>query len=373
MSDSVKPLTQSESSILHSGGVFMVEYFPSLMTESLIWGFHIVAISFATYLLLQKRYFHSTPRAILLTAVFLMFSLSSTLFFLHIYQFAVQAKGIYLADSLPQQSLSDKTASVQVANNKASFAQDILFAVEPNLRIGCATVGNGWLCARSLIWRTWSIWAPDHRIVILPIFLWIASLGSLVAWTITRVTLSIEKNGWIDFNFRNDDPDFLLLTNYILSLCVNGLSTTFIGYKAWQFKKFKRFANSGSSLLTEHIAKILSLLVESGLVYFLIFSVQLVNFVPDPNISGIAAAVIAGIGNQLLGLYPTLIITLVYLKKTVWDSSETNLNSSSFTNIAFQRHHDSEVESNHEWESAGRGESERKSGMGDSPGRAVRS
>jgi len=59
-----------------------------------------------------------------------MFILSSTLFSLHIYQFIIQLRGSYLARALPGQSFSNKSISSEDANNKASFAQDTLFAIE---------------------------------------------------------------------------------------------------------------------------------------------------------------------------------------------------------------------------------------------------
>ncbi|KAF9041163.1 hypothetical protein BDP27DRAFT_1455282 [Rhodocollybia butyracea] len=249
-----------------------------------------------------------------------MFLISTTLFTLHIYQFAVQVKEIYLTSTVNGQSLTEKGAPSTVLNDKAAFASDILFGFE--FLIGDAVV----------LWRTWAVWSPTtHSIVILPIILWISSFGCLFAWVITRVTQSIEPLGWADFNFRNDDPEFLLLTNYVLSLAVNGVSTILIAYKAWEHRRLIKDSFTVSSVSTR-AGKTLALLLESGMIYFVLFSIQLFNFVPNPNVSGIAASIIASLGDQLLGLYPTLIIILVHRKQTIWDSPEV---SEARTTIAF--------------------------------------
>ncbi|KIK56686.1 hypothetical protein GYMLUDRAFT_87215 [Collybiopsis luxurians FD-317 M1] len=329
------PLTISESTILRNDGAFMLEYVPDLMVETFAWGFHIMALATATYALMSKTNCHlAAPKYTLLTAVLFMFLLSTTLFTLHIYQFAVQLKGIYLTPTIPGQTLLDKAAPSAILNEKASFASDILFALE--FSVGDAIV----------LWRTWAIWTPNQSIVKIPIFFWFLSLLCLVIWIVTRLALSIIPLGWADFDFRNDDPQFLLLTNYALSLLVNGLSTALIGYKTWQNGRFIKAAFQRSSL-TIQVQKTLSLLVESGLIYFVLFSIQLINFVPDPEVPGIVAAIIASLGDQLLGLYPTLIVILVSMQRTIWDSPE--LSQAGITEIAFgsvTRHTERTLEGN---------------------------
>ncbi|KAF9041161.1 hypothetical protein BDP27DRAFT_1455281 [Rhodocollybia butyracea] len=302
------PLTQSEDALLHNDGLFILQYVPGLMAETLAWAFHVYTVSFAVYTLRRKGVDRSRPKTILLATVLFMFLISTTLFTLHIYQFAIRVKGIYLTSMVEGQSLTEKGAPSAVLNDKAVFASDILFGFE--FLIGDAVV----------LWRTWAVWST-HSIVILPTVLWISSFGCLLAWVITRVTQSIEPLGWANFNFGNDDPEFLLLTNYILSLAVNGVSTILIAYKAWEHRSLIKNSFTVSSVSTR-AGKTLALLLESGMIYFVLFSIQLFNFVPNPNVSATAASIIASLGDQLLGLYPTLIIILVHRKQTIWDSPE---------------------------------------------------
>ncbi|KAF5354584.1 hypothetical protein D9758_011235 [Tetrapyrgos nigripes] len=318
------PLTQSESDLLHGDGVFMVNSMPALMVETLMWAFHIVAVSFAVYTLRRKPYFHHKPRVILTTMILSMFLIASVLFSLHIFGFAYQIKQIYLDPSVEGQSFSDKSNTTIPAINKGGFAYDILFVFE--FLIGDSIV----------LWRTWTIWHGRRQIVWLPIFLWVASLGCLLAWIVTCAFQSIAKGGWTKFSILDDDQNILLLTSYVLSLSVNAFSTILIGFKAWQYSNHLKlyYANS-SSPLKERISGILALLVESGVIYLIFSCMQLINFngirTPQQSVSGsalnIAGTVIAGIENQILGLYPTLIIILVNLRKTMWDSPHESSSS----------------------------------------------
>ncbi|KAF9065378.1 hypothetical protein BDP27DRAFT_1331960 [Rhodocollybia butyracea] len=302
------PLTQSEDALLHNDGLFILHYVPGLMVETFAWAFHVHAVSFAVYTLRGKGIDRCRPKIILLVTVLFTFLISTTLFTLHIYQFAVRFKENYFMSMADGQSLTEKGAPSAVLNDKAAFASDILFGFE--FLIGDAVV----------LWRTWAVWST-HSIVIFPIVLWISSFGCLLAWVITRVIQAIEPLGWADFNFRNDDPEFLLLINYILSLAANGVSTILIGYKAWKYRNLIKVSFTVSSVPTR-AGKTLALLLESGMIYFVLFSIQLFDFVPNPNVSAIAILIIASLGDQLLGLYPTLIIILVHRKQTIWDSPE---------------------------------------------------
>ncbi|KAF5354585.1 hypothetical protein D9758_011234 [Tetrapyrgos nigripes] len=311
------PLTQSESDLLHDDGVFMMNSVPALMAETLMW-----AVSFAAYTLRRKQYFHHKPRVILTATILSMFLLSSALFSLHVWEFMYQVKRIYLDSSIEGQSFGDKSSTTIPAINKGGFVYNILFALE--FLIGDSIV----------LWRTWTIWYSSRRIVWLPIFLWISSLGCLLAWILTRVIQTIAKVGWRRFSILDDDPDFLLLTSYVLSLSVNATSTLLIGFKAWQYRNHLKLSY-GKSSLTERISRILALLVESGVIYLTFSCMQLINFngirTPQQSVSGsasnIAGMVIAGIENQLLGLYPTLIIIIVNLRKTILDSPEESSSS----------------------------------------------
>ncbi|KAF9068767.1 hypothetical protein BDP27DRAFT_1421580 [Rhodocollybia butyracea] len=320
------PLTQSEDALLHHDGLFILGSVPGLMVETFAWAFHVGTMFFAVYALRRKGAYHSRPKTVLMVIVLFMFLVSTTLFTLHIYQFAVQVKGIYVTSMVKGQSLTEKGAPSAVLSDKVDFASDILFEFE--FLIGDAVV----------LWRTWAVWSPHgsptstHSIVILPIVLWISSFGCLLAWVITRVTQAIEPLHWLDFNFRNDDPEFLLLTNYILSLVVNGVSTILTGYKAWKHRNLIKDSFTVLSVPTR-AGRTLALLVESGMIYFVLFSILFFDFVPNPNTAGIAASIIASLGDQVMSLYPTLIIILVQREQTIWDSPEV---WEAITTVAFE-------------------------------------
>ncbi|KAK1216174.1 hypothetical protein PQX77_021201 [Marasmius sp. AFHP31] len=70
--------------------------------------------------------------------------------------------------------------------------------------------------------------------------------------------------------------------------------------------------------------KLFILLVESGMVYSLLWIVQLVlaRIPPPPTFAGqIVQQIFKSATVQLVGIYPTLLIVLVYLQRSLWDSS----------------------------------------------------
>ncbi|KAF9041162.1 hypothetical protein BDP27DRAFT_1244536, partial [Rhodocollybia butyracea] len=56
----------------------------------------------------------------------------------------------------------------------------------------------------------------------------------------------------------------------ILSLAVNGVSTILIAYKAWKYRSLIKNSFTVSSVPTR-AGKTLALLVESGMIYFVLF------------------------------------------------------------------------------------------------------
>ncbi|KAF5365893.1 hypothetical protein D9757_011056 [Collybiopsis confluens] len=278
-------------------------------------GLHIVAFVAAANILLRdgRRRHLTTPKLTLFSAIIFMFISSSTLFALHIFQFAVKLKSIHLSEEKPM-SLAQKAAPSLVLNNIAVFAGDVLFALE--FLVGDFVV----------LWRTWAICKSPgkHSIIKVPIpvafsmFLWVMSFLCLIAWIITRLMQSIVPLGWADFTYLNDDPDLLLLSNYVLSLVVNGISTVLVGLRTWI---------EGIKSDPENI--ILVIRLWSDILYTL------------RSVPSIASAIVASLGNHLLGLYPTLVIIIVHMQQTTGKSSEILTSTSpttsrrSITEIAF--------------------------------------
>ncbi|KAJ6505740.1 hypothetical protein C8R47DRAFT_134802 [Mycena vitilis] len=113
---------------------------------------------------------------------------------------------------------------------------------------------------------------------------------------------------------------------WAFSLATNALCTLLIGVKAWRHRKTMRELSLTVKYDGMSTEKILSLLVESGFIYSLLWAVQILGYLEFPLDSpwNIISEVVVRIGRQLTGMYPTLIIVIVNFKRTIWEEYPTS-------------------------------------------------
>ncbi|KAL0058202.1 hypothetical protein AAF712_015135 [Marasmius tenuissimus] len=128
------------------------------------------------------------------------------------------------------------------------------------------------------------------------------------------------QNDWPVIN--PETCNALVVSGYSLSLITNIAGTVAIGVQVWLYKRNVR------AYLTVYkegrIEKILVLLLESGVVYSLVWVVQLVIIhIPPPlTLSGKVTQQIFRAGSvQLVGIYPTALVVLIYLQRSMWGPS----------------------------------------------------
>ncbi|KAL0579211.1 hypothetical protein V5O48_002773 [Marasmius crinis-equi] len=111
-------------------------------------------------------------------------------------------------------------------------------------------------------------------------------------------------------------------STYALSMATNVAGTAAIGYKAWIHRcVLRKYLTTAGH---HRIQRILVLLMESGMVYTILWILQLINFVPSISESfpgQLTQQVLTSISVQLVGIYPTVVIILVYMQRSLWDSS----------------------------------------------------
>ncbi|KAJ7076631.1 hypothetical protein B0H15DRAFT_863386 [Mycena belliarum] len=111
------------------------------------------------------------------------------------------------------------------------------------------------------------------------------------------------------------------LISWAFSFITNVACTLLIWYRAWHHRKTTKALSMGTNSARISTTRILSLLVESGFIYCLFWLTQLILFI---DIERDAPAfyvyeLFAGMGDQISGMYPTLIIVIVNLHRTIWD------------------------------------------------------
>ncbi|KAJ8092312.1 hypothetical protein PM082_023915 [Marasmius tenuissimus] len=184
-----------------------------------------------------------------------------------------------------------------------------------------------------VFWRVWVLCAGDKRLVLIP-FLFLlgtiaCSLGFLGCFA---------QNNWPVINPPTCNT--LVVSAYSLSLVTNVVCTVAIGFQVWLYNRdIKAYLTTYKQGRAE---KILVILLESGIIYSLVWVVQLVvvHIPPAPTLSGKvfqqilkAANVQFVVGTCLcthLAIYPTALIVVIYLQRSVWDST----GNSSFVEVS---------------------------------------
>ncbi|KAJ7153404.1 hypothetical protein C8R43DRAFT_885571, partial [Mycena crocata] len=126
------------------------------------------------------------------------------------------------------------------------------------------------------------------------------------------------------------------LISWAFSFVKNATCTILIGIKAWTFRQHRK-ATRGLNVLESPTRmstdRVLSLLVESGFIYCLFWAIQLTQLVLFVDISRgtpviYVCQLFAGMGDQISGMYPTLIIVIVNLHQTIWEKPASGMRSS---------------------------------------------
>ncbi|KAF5353707.1 hypothetical protein D9758_008606 [Tetrapyrgos nigripes] len=209
-----------------------------------------------------------------------------------------------------------------------------------------------------VIWRTYAIWGRKRTIISLPILILLAALGCAIVQLFV-CDLQLLKHGSTMIRICIDNMRMPMFITFILSLFTNFTSTSLIAVRAWSLRGFMK-QSLGANSPSTRVQRILGLLVESGLIYFVFMSASC--FIGNagiiaPHLSvrslstlAFAASAFAGMINQLMGIYPTSIIVLVSLGQTFTEISTCH--TSGGGPISQLRFANGSTRSNMTWDSA---------------------
>ncbi|KAF9463474.1 hypothetical protein BDZ94DRAFT_613211 [Collybia nuda] len=176
-----------------------------------------------------------------------------------------------------------------------------------------------------VVWRTWTICFSRRKWVAIPIATWIGStiaalfeLGCDVHthWAITDLSPSAASVG--AETCKNAD-----ISSYTLSYVTNILCTMLIAYQTWGHRKLMKRC-LGAEHRSTQVEKILTLIVESGSLYIVLYTLQAVPiYGADLTPAGrMAFNVVNAVVQQAIGIYPTVVIILVKMQKSLWETAE---------------------------------------------------
>ncbi|KAJ8089222.1 hypothetical protein PM082_014470 [Marasmius tenuissimus] len=180
-----------------------------------------------------------------------------------------------------------------------------------------------------VLWRVWALCVFDRK----PVYISMSFLLGTIICSLGYVGC-IAHNSWLpsDSGWYEYSPtcNALQISAYSLSFATNVSGTLAIGSTIWFHRR------ETGSLLNQwrqrraRPEKVLVLFIESGIAYSVLWIAQLVLIspaTPTPEFESLTSWMVwytfSAAIPQLVGIYPTVLVVLVYLQYSVWDSNGT--------------------------------------------------
>ncbi|KAH8827658.1 hypothetical protein DL96DRAFT_1708989 [Flagelloscypha sp. PMI_526] len=281
----------------------------SLFVEGILWGFYLVLFLIAIFIQ-WRRGFRTIFSRVMISVTLVLFASSTTLLTVNFTTYYTLTANAFVKNLTL--SWTDRLVIRATESLPLNTPMEALFLF--NMLVGDAVV----------IVRTKIIWGTNHwRIVAIPLICLVASLIFSITGTVcislemdaSNRTSSQIVGSWV---CRRSEP-----IAWALSLLINLFCTLLVAWRTWAHRKFQRELLGPSRRLPTSTERVLALLVESGFLYFLFLSSQVVLFIEDDVLAPTiwAYAVLAPFGDQISGIYSTSVIVLVVLQKT-WNNGE---------------------------------------------------
>ncbi|KIY66198.1 hypothetical protein CYLTODRAFT_355393 [Cylindrobasidium torrendii FP15055 ss-10] len=250
---------------------------------------------------------------------------------MNIFDFITRIEAYFI--KLPDSSLSER---LEIADERAlvvALPSETLFLF--NMVIADAVV----------IWRAWVLWQGDRlqRLVYIPITFLLATF----AYAIVSIQCLGQDLAYIKSTTNGTKAcSWGPAISWAISMLTNITSTALIALKAWYALRVREHIFSGPKVKEEKGVKVLLLLIESGFIYSLCWLTQLVVFFDftERESANILWTICNVFGDQISGLYPTAIIVLTGIQRSISDiegdddddSRRLDLSNPSFSNIGMQ-------------------------------------
>ncbi|KAG7090480.1 hypothetical protein E1B28_009594 [Marasmius oreades] len=274
----------------------------NLLTGGILYGIYIILFC-AAATVLCRREGNVKARAMLLVAIVTMFIMSSFGFWTDITIFFAGVQDI-LVGNVGQPFGYKQGVFTEQFKNLDSVKQVMLpFEI---------VVGDS-----IVIWRAWALSAGNRKMVVIPLLFLIGSAACSFAFL-----GCFSQHDWPIVN--PDTCNSIEISAFSLSIVTNILATIIIGHKFWRYRQIVgRFLSTCYAKQQARTEKILILLLESGIIYSVLWIVQLVEILlpfPPTFAAQVVQQIFIAASVQLMGIYPALLIVLVYLQRSMWDS-----------------------------------------------------
>ncbi|KAJ7636695.1 hypothetical protein FB45DRAFT_1138506 [Roridomyces roridus] len=303
-------MTPEELSTLEDLGTDMLHGFAVIANKTVLLTIYAVLVLKATFILLSKERRGSKTHLMILANLLTMFSIAVVMWTLDLTSFIAEAKFTLIAN--PERSLADR---LEGARNEFVFP---FLAADAALYGYLSLLGDAIIIHRvwtlKAYWRVWIFFIPCA-------FLFVSSIATVLL----TYCVAIAGDELVLGMFEN--PEFcrnVQVMTYVMPCLTTAVATLFISVTAWKHRKWSNILRenglgpSGRS----QTERILILLLDSGLLYFLFFAIQAMDSIPRLQTwihshSGISflLTMFQYSTSVIVGIYPTMIVVLAHSQR----------------------------------------------------------
>jgi len=309
-SNSSAPLSDADAQSLYDFGLDITQDAIGVIWETIFMSAYGVFFVVAVYSIFRKGFKRRSSIPMLCVVVYLYAS-SLTLWALNVTFFFKSAHALLM--DYPTMSLPDRRNQANEEIASLGTPMEALFMF--NMVVGDTVV----------IWRAWVLYQRTLWVVSIPcVMLLMSFIFSVIDLT------CLTGAGWSNQTAIASGGAVCAhaeLTSWAFSFVTNATCTILIGYKAWHHRRSMKSLGVIGNPRRMSTDKVLSILVESGFIYCLFWLTQLILFFDISREKPIIYVyeLFASMGDQISGMYPTLIIVIVNLHGTIWEPPSTSV------------------------------------------------
>ncbi|KAF7369739.1 hypothetical protein MVEN_00305500 [Mycena venus] len=305
------PLSDTDAQALYLYGLDITQDAIGVIWETIFISAYGVFFAIALYSIFRKGFKSSSSIAMLFVVIYLYAS-SLTLWALNVTFWFKTAHALFIDN--PNAPLPGRRD--QANENLVSYGPPMEALFMFNMVVGDSVV----------IWRAWVLYQRTRWVVLIPCTMLLMSF----IFTVIDLTC-LTGAGWSNQSAIASGGAVCThaeLISWAFSFVTNATCTILIGYKAWRHRRSMKALNIAGNQRRLSTDKMLSILVESGSIYCLFWLTQLILFVDVDRRKPIIYAyeLFASMGDQISGMYPTLIIVIVNFHQTIWEAPSTTVN-----------------------------------------------
>ncbi|KAF7350085.1 hypothetical protein MVEN_01310400 [Mycena venus] len=289
--------------------------FPVLV-ETALYAIFTILITASSYILITRGLRSRASKA-MLAVTLVMYGLATWEWAIDIHLLRDDLKVLLPADLV--QPPPDHARRIKV-NTALHVAQGITNNI-------CVVLSDMVVC-----WRVYVVYDRNKHVLAMAITLLVTMASAIFLCNLTQVGEAFPS-----VRLHHLVPSQLIIDGVALGLSalINVWATAMIGYQAWRCRRAIRHYLSDSSNIT-FAEGMMALFVESGIVYSVLWILKNIIIIPkvEPTAYTMYATVVM---YQVTGMYPTLIVILVALRKSHLENQFTSYGDASRTSTTVSR------------------------------------